>query len=132
MKTTQDFIDALVKVEFIEDSKMFGHYPFQLAAEGKDERLNIGALFLGGDVLSVYRAAKTQIQEGATKLFLSCDFPAVGDIKTDFIAVFTYQGGALSSLAIPYDPQTGVCFEKIINSTAMQMLEADFRKIAMT
>jgi hypothetical protein len=58
MKTTQEFIDNFVKIEFIESSQAFGHYPFQLIGVYEDGKMDVGALLLGGDVGAVYNATK--------------------------------------------------------------------------
>ena len=102
----EDFIESLVTIDEINPGQ-FGHYPFQLVTENDKRELTVAALCLGGDVLSVYKTAKTMIHNGAVRMFLSVDFPANKLINYDYVAVFSFDNNELGCSIIPYDPATG-------------------------
>ena len=126
MNNVNEFVERLVKVEFIESSECFGHYPFQICSKTKDGSLRLGALALGGDVVSCYRALKKELEEGCTEIFLSLDFPANGDIENDFVAVFSVVNGLCSLFAIPYD-QDGNILERITKSKILDQIFEEFK-----
>lgn len=131
MNTIQDFITNLVKVEYIEDNSAYGHYPFQLFVETNDGKFDMNALYLGGDIAAVYRRVKLYVNCGAKKIFLSVDFPAGADIKSDFIAVFSIINGELDSLAIPYNPLTGIVYNQLQNTAMMIMINSQFKTLTL-
>lgn len=90
-----------------QEGGAFGHFPFQMLSINQDGTLEVGVLLLGGDVISCYRAVKKNVKKGASKVFLSVDFPAKEGIDNDFVAVFSVEDGASSLFAIPYDTVTG-------------------------
>ena len=68
----KEFIEKLVKIDQIEDSEdssNYGHYPFQLLVETEDDKIEMNALALGGDVVSCYRRAGKYVKENAKKVF---------------------------------------------------------------
>ena len=69
MKTVEEFVKTMVKIEFIEDSNCFGHYPFQLFCENKDGEFEINVLALGGDVSSCYRRFAEYKKQNAKAIF---------------------------------------------------------------
>jgi hypothetical protein len=129
MKTTAEFIEGFVKVEYMEDDKAFGHYPFQLYVENRDGTFDLNALLLGGDVEAVYRRVRHYIKARAKLIFLSVDFPAGGDIPHDFVCVFSLMEGAGSIIALLYDPKTGERFPEIHESSLLQDILTQFRLV---
>ena len=79
----------------------------------KDDKIEMNALMLGGDVFSCYKRVKEYVLSDAKKIFLSLDFPKSGDMEHDFICVFSVIGVKTEILAIPYDEETGEKFEYI-------------------
>lgn len=126
MKNVNEFIDSLVKISLIEDCDNYGHYPFQLIAETKDGGLEINALALGGDVNACYKRVRDYIKNEARKVYLSLDFPKGGDIENDFIAIFSFDDGETSVLAIPYNIETGERYETIHKSEQLDKVLGDF------
>lgn len=89
MKNVKEFVESMVKIDYIESEHVFGHYPFQLVVETSDGKFEFNALDLGGDVLSCYKKVRTYMRENAKKIFMSGDFPGVDDIKNDFVCIFS-------------------------------------------
>jgi hypothetical protein len=109
--TREKFIEEFVKIEIIEDDT-FGHYPFQLYAELPNDKVDINALFLGGDVASCYKRFSDYVLcYDNINVFMSIDFPQTADSKHDFVAVFSYENNELTCVAIPYDTTTGEVFD---------------------
>jgi hypothetical protein len=104
---TEKFIETMVTIDLQDEGKAFGHYPFQLISIDNENKVTAAVLFLGGDVVGVYKAVKKVLSQGSVKLFLSIDFPALGDINKDFIAVYTLTDRFVECVAIPYDTNTG-------------------------
>ena len=129
MKTVQDFINDFVKIEIIESSQSYGHYPFQLLGIKENGQMDIGALLLGGDISAVYAAAKQFIRNGNKKVFLSVDFPAGLDIEHDFVAVYTFENGKTEAILLPYDSETGEQFEPVTTGTMLNMVIEQFERI---
>ena len=122
MKNVQEFVKKLVNIEYIEESKNYGHYPFSMFVEDKDSKIEIGALALGGDVLSCYKIFKKHVKNDAKRIYLSVDFPAGGDINNDFVCVFEFEDGLTNAFAIPYETQTGKVFDQLENSEMIKSI----------
>jgi len=122
MKTVEEFVKTMVKIEFIEDSNCFGHYPFQLFCENKDGGFEINALALGGDVSSCYRRFSEYKKQNAKRIYLSLDFPKGGDIDNDYVAIYAFENNELSLFAIPYEIKDGKTFVTIKNSTQLDLI----------
>ena len=123
MKTVEEFVKSMVKIEFIEDSNCFGHYPFQLLCENKDGGLEINALALGGDVASCYRRFAEYKKDGAKRIYLSLDFPKGGDIENDYVAIYTFENDKINLFAIPYEIEEGKRFDVIKNSEQLDLIK---------
>ena len=123
MKTIEEFINKMVRIEFIEDSNCFGHYPFQLFCENKDGDFEINALSLGGDVASCYRRFAEYKKQNAKRIYLSLDFPKGGDIDNDYVAIFTLENNEINLFAIPYEIEDGKKFDTIFNSTQLDLIK---------
>lgn len=123
MKNVEEFIAQLVKIEFIEDSNCYGHYPFQMYVEMGDGSLEMNALALGGDVLACYRRMSEYINKNAKRIYLSLDFPAGGDIENDFVCIYAYEDGAFSLLAIPYSLEDGKVLAQITQSSQLAKIK---------
>jgi hypothetical protein len=125
MKTVEEFVKKMVKIEFIEDSNCFGHYPFQLLCENKDGGFEINALALGGDVDSCYRKFAKYKKEGAKRIYLSLDFPKGGDIENDYVVIFTFENNKVELFAIPYEINGGKILDIIKDSTQLDFIKSD-------
>ena len=123
MKSVEEFVKTMVKVEFIEDCNCFGHYPFQLMCENRDGGLSITALALGGDVASCCMKFSEYKNQGAKRIYLSLDFPKGGDIENDYIAIFSFEGNDIGLFAIPYDTANGKTFDIIKSSTQLDLIK---------
>jgi len=107
--TINKFISQLVKIECIESSNEYGHYPFQLYAELETGATELSSLALGGDVEACYKKFTHYVVKlNAKQVFMSLDFPAGGDISTDFVVIFAWTLGKLSAVAIPYTAEGDV------------------------
>ncbi|MDQ6481612.1 hypothetical protein [Dyadobacter sp. LHD-138] len=126
---TEEFVKRLVAIDPIEDTGSYGHYPFQLYAEGADGSIELNALALGGDVLSCYRRMRKYVKDNAKEIFMSVDFPTGGDIHHDFVCVFSIVHGEASVLAIPYDSVTGERFPEIKESIQLSAILAQFKQV---
>lgn len=129
METVKEFVESVVKIDLLEDYNCYGHYPFQLVVETKDGHLEMNALALGGDVASCYRRVSKYLKEGATKVFMSLDFPANDDIEKDFVCIFSVVNGNFDIYAIPYSVETGEKYEEIHKSTLLDKILVDFKHI---
>ncbi len=56
MKNLKEFVDQLVKIEYLDHCNAFGFYPFQMFVEDATEKATLCALALGGDIRAVYAA----------------------------------------------------------------------------
>lgn len=126
MKTVEEFVELMVKIDFIEDSKCYGHYPFQLFVETKDGKFEINALALGGDVASCYRRFAEYKKNDAKRIYLSLDFPKCGDINEDYVVIFSFENGVIDLFAIPYKVEDGEVLDYIKDSTQLYNIKSDF------
>lgn len=129
MENIEEFVKALVKIDFVEQSECYGHYPFQMFAKTEDGQNHILALALGGDVATCYLKFKDYQNKGAKQIYMSVDFPAGGDIKNDFVAVFYFENDELKVFAIPYEPETGKILDRITESTHLTLLINQLKSI---
>lgn len=129
MKTAAEFVESLVTIDFIESNNAFGHYPFQLYVETEDGKFELNALALD-DVRAVYHRVRYYIRKNAKSLFLSIDFPALGDIEHDFVVVISMIGKDGNAYAIPYDTQTGERFPEIHESSVLSGILSQFKLVA--
>jgi len=126
MKTIEEFVELMVKIDFIEDSECYGHYPFQLFVETKDNKFEISALALGGDVASCYRRFAEYKNNDAKRIYLSLDFPKDGDIDEDYVAIFSFEDGVVNLFAIPYKAEDGEVLDYITESAQLDELKSQF------
>jgi len=127
MKNVEEFVATMVKIDIIEDSNSYGHYPFQLYVELEDGNIEMNALALGGDVASCYKRFAKYKKEKAKRIYLSLDFPKGGDIENDFIAIFSYENGEINLYAIPYLLENGEVLQTIIESVQLSKILEQFK-----
>lgn len=125
MKTVEEFVKTMVRIDFVENSECFGHFPFQLLAETKDGKLEINALALGGDVAACYRRFAKYKNSGAKRVYMSLDFPKGGDIKDDYVAIFSFENNEINLFAIPYKTKDGTTLDYIKTSDHLDKIKAD-------
>ena len=128
MKNVQNFVTDLVKIDYVEQSDCFGHYPFQMFVEKKEGGFELNALALGGNVNSNYLRFREYLKAKAKRIYLSLDFPAGGDIENDFVAIFSYENGKYNLFAIPYETQEGKTFLEITKSEQLDKIFNQFLK----
>lgn len=122
----QEFKDG-IDINVIEKGK-YGHYPFYMHVLTDDDKLEINALALAGDVLAVYHKVQ-QYRMGAFKeIFLSIDFPASGDMPDDFVACFFLVGDDLELVLIPYNNETGERYEEVTGGKTIDDLKKQFQR----
>lgn len=125
MKSVEEFISSMVKVEFIENSNGFGHYPFQLFAETKDGKYEMNALALS-NVVPCYKRFAEYKNNDANRIYMSLDFPKGGDIQNDFVAIFSFENNEIKLQAIPYQVSDGKILEGLKESQHLKTIKAQF------
>lgn len=128
MKNLKEFVEKLVKIEFLDHCNTFGFYPFQMYVEHQDEKATLCALDLGGDVRAVYKAFADFYNEPAKRIYLAVDFPATGDVINDFVCVIGYENEGMTLYAIPYNVETGDTFSEIRDSETLNLIHDDLGK----
>lgn len=105
MDSIQKFIDSLVTIDYIEEKKQYGHYPFVLLAtnNGKAE-LNALA---GLRSVQCYKRYAYYALQGYDEIMMSMDFPPTADIETDFIYILAYTSKKIECRAITYNKADG-------------------------
>lgn len=122
--TRQEFISS-VKIEFIEQSNGFGHYPFQLFINKINGDNELHSLYLNC-VSQYYKHFKKFQNENTCKMFMSLDFPTLLDIQSDFVVILSYENNEINLIAIPYDVETGKTFDIIESGTALERIYKDY------
>ena len=128
MKDLKEFVEKLVKIEYLDHCNTFGFYPFQMYVEHQDEKATLCALDLGGDVRAVYKAFADFYKEPAKRIYLAVDFPATGDVINDFVCVIGYEKEEMTLYAIPYNVETGDTFSEIRDSETLNLIHGDLGK----
>lgn len=118
------FTESIVRIDEIEELGCFGHYPFQLHIERPDGKFEMAALALNG-INEVQKAVEKLLVKGFKKAFLSLDYPPMAEIKTDFVAVFTFENDTTSLIAIPYSVETGERLPVIEKSDILDKLKQE-------
>jgi len=100
------FIEDFVKIEWVEKSKCFGLFPFNMYVEFSDSSCEVHSIAIA-DVYTCYKlfAEKILFINNVSKVFMALDFPARYDIKYDFVVVFTADKSkdtVIDLMAIPY------------------------------
>lgn len=106
MKSIQKFKKSL-NIGFVENTGIYGHCPFQIYYQSKEGHIAHSNLIPEEKVLFYYKAFHRYLVEGCTTVYMSIDFPAMGDIENDFIAVFSCENKEINMCAILYDKETG-------------------------
>ena len=125
MKDLKEFVEQLVKIEFLDHCNAFGFYPFQMYVEHQDGKATICALDLGGDVRAVYKAFADFYEEPAKRIYLAVDFPAGGDMINDFVCMIGYENNEFTLYAIPYSVETGETFSEIRDAEILNKIHDD-------
>lgn len=128
MKKVNEFIASMVKIEYIERSGGFGHFPFQMAIENKDGSKELHSLSLSnvGEYLRHFKASC--IVDKVSSVIMSLDFPAFEDIEHDFVGIYFYENQKTTLVVLPYDVATGQTFDLIGHGTGIDRLINDFNK----
>ena len=128
MKNLKEFVEKLVKIEFLDHCNAFGFYPFQMFVEHQDGKFTMCSLDLGGDVRAVYKAFADFYNEPAKRIYLALDFPASGDITNDFVCVIGYEKEEMTLYAIPYNVETGETFSEDRHAEILNLIHDDLGK----
>jgi hypothetical protein len=128
MKNLKEFVDQLVKIEFLDHCNAFGFYPFQMYVEDKEEKATLCALDLGGDIRAVYKAFADFFKENPKRIYLVVDFPANMDITNDFVCIIGYEKEEFTLYAIPYGIETGATFSEIRDAEILNKIHDDLSK----
>lgn len=127
MKTVNEFVEKMVKIEWIEQSGGFGHYPFQMFVEKENDERLVCALALGGNVAACFREVKKHRIENSKRIYISLDYPEMEGIEHDFVAVFSVEDGKENIFAIPYNPKTGQIFEAVKEGAFLEKILSQFK-----
>ena len=102
-----------------KEENVFCHMPFHIYTLNRNREVNIKSLFVSDvrEVLS--EMVKIRSKGQYKKIYCSIDFPASGDIHSDFIAFFDIEGPYCTVYAKPYDEDTGEFFEYITYSKTL-------------
>lgn len=125
MKDLKEFVDTLVKIEYLDHCLSFGFYPFQMYVEDKDEKGIMCSLDLGGDVRAVYHAFAEHYNKNPKRMYLAVDFPAIGDILSDFVCIIAYEKEEMNLYAIPYSVETGETFSEDRHAEILNKIHDD-------
>jgi hypothetical protein len=128
MKNLKEFVDQLVKIEYLDHCNAFGFYPFQMYVEEKEEKATLCALDLGGDIRAVYKAFADFFKENPKRIYLAVDFPANMDITNDFVCIIGYEKEEFTIYAIPYGIETGATFFDIRDAEILNKIHEDLSK----
>jgi hypothetical protein len=125
MKDLKEFVNQLVKIEFINHCGTYGFYPFQMFVEEKDEKSTMCCLDLGGDIRAVYKAFSDFYKNDPKRIYLAVDFPSNMDIKEDFVCVIGYENNEFTLYAIPYNLKTGETYAEIRDAEILNKIHED-------
>jgi hypothetical protein len=120
--TVKEFRHKHVKIEYVEKESQWGMFPSFIHIEhSKDFNFDSELTFNG--VIKYYMAVSLAMQTKPHILYFAIDFPAGGDIKTDFVVVFFILDGKADCFAIPYNNKTGEIYNDIFPSDYKQLEE---------
>lgn len=128
MKNLNEFVEQLVKIEYLDHCNAFGFYPFQMYVEDQEEKTTMCALDLGGDIRAVYKAFADFRKQNPKRIYLAVDFPAGMDIQNDFVCMMAYENSAFLIYAIPYNTETGETFSEIRDAEILNKIQEDLSK----
>lgn len=128
MKDLKEFVEKLVKIEYLDHCNAFGFYPFQMYVEESVGKVVVCSLDLGGDVRAVYKLFTEYFNKNAKRIYLAIDFPTTGDIINDFVCVIGYEKEEMTLYAIPYNIETGDTFSEIRDSETLNLIHGDLGK----
>lgn len=119
------FINQFVKIEYIDQSQCYGHYPFSYASETAiSTNKNIGAMAVGS-VVDCFKVFAKELKAGQDKIVMAIDFPMILDAPSDFIGIFYTldNGKTLELFAIPYNPKDGSSFPYLTHQFFIEQLK---------
>lgn len=128
MKNLKEFVDTLVKIEYLDHCNAFGFYPFQMFVEDKEGKATLCALDLGGEIRAVYTAFADYFKQNPKRIYLAVDFPANMDITNDFVCVVAYEKEEFLIYAIPYNTENGETFSEIRDAEILNRIHDDLGK----
>lgn len=127
MKDINEFVEQLVKIEYHEEIESFGHYPFQLFTESQDGSQEYASMLGEGSVTNRYAIFREKLIYNPKKVYMSLDFPAKNDIKSDHVIVFSYENGEFGRFAIPYNSLDGEILPTITESEQLDKVFDNFK-----
>lgn len=104
----EQFIETFVTLENQEDGRI-GYYPFNMQVKKTDGNMEITS-FVGVDVFTVYRGLYAALKKEDTQsLILAIDFPAMDDVTTDFVIVYSWDNTCVINdvkiIILPYSQE---------------------------
>lgn len=126
MKNVEEFINSSVKIEQRKDG-YFGHHPFLLFSEDKQGENVVGPLsiiymFLTGRFSEFAR----HIKNGDKRIYMSLDMKPYGDIKNNFVAIFSFEDNKINVFALPYNVKNGERLEIIKSGQTITYMKNEF------
>lgn len=131
MKDIEDFVKTSVDIEFKEESGTYGYYPFHMFVEKKDGHVDIIVIAGVNSVADCYKLMTKYVLESAKRIYMALDFPAMGDMKNDFVAVFVTENTNFDLFAIPYNTIDGTVYERINKGDTLKTICRDLRHVAV-
>lgn len=104
------FVNEFVKIEYIDNAKCFGHFPFNMYSKKEGEKVEFASIYYN-DIKEVYTLAAIKINDGAEIVIQSTDYPQLGNLKGDFVCAICYDKGKYSAMAVVYNKDNGKIIE---------------------
>lgn len=129
MKDINEFVQATVEIKKQNNGK-FGYYPFHVFAERENGECDFIVIADIESIEDCYKIMSMYVANKCKRIYMAIDFPAGGDIKTDFVAVFSSAGKHFDLFAIPYSPEDGTVYEIIPICEQLKRIVSDLRNVA--
>lgn len=127
MKNVKQFIDQMVKVEYLDHCGSFGFYPFQMFVEDKEEKQHFLCLNLADGIHKVYEVFTEYFKKQPKRIYLAVDFPAMLEFENDFICYYIYENGELIVNAQQYNAATGELLQKEYKCALLDRITQDLQ-----
>lgn len=105
-KVKKFFNDLLIDEQEDQSDGKFGHYPFSGEVTTQEDKKEVIA-FAGVNTEIMLSVFADKLIKKSKEILMSIDFPNCGDVKNDFVAVFSYIDEKIGIDIFPHDSNTG-------------------------
>ena len=130
MKDIEEFVKTNVKITKQSNGE-FGYFPLHCFVEKADGHIDFIVVAGVNSVEDCYKLIAMYVASDCKRIYFAIDFPAGGDMATDFVAVLCTENGDFSAFVRPYNSQTGAVYKRVPHCRRLMHIVRNMRDVSL-